>query len=142
MKAGLTQHGGDKGTYALALRLLCLGLVCAASLGATAATTVATGTHGFTPAELQQVLSLGPWPPPVQRDPSNRVSGQPLAITLGRQLFRDPRMSPVGYIACVTCHQPGENMAVSAAGLTTIGEPMLARHNGPYVLSFLRRNEV
>ena len=106
MKAGLTQHGGDKGTYALALRLLCLGLVCAASLGATAATTVATGTHGFTPAELQQVLSLGPWPPPVQRDPSNRVSGQPLAITLGRQLFRDPRMSPVGYIACVTCHQP------------------------------------
>ena len=24
----------------------------------------------------------------------------------GSQLFRDPRMSPVGYIACVTCHQP------------------------------------
>ena len=103
MKASLTRHGGDKGAYALARRLLCLGLVCAASLGATAA---ATGHHSFTPAELQQVLSLGPWPPPVQRDPSNRVSGQPLAVTLGRQLFRDPRMSPVGYIACVTCHQP------------------------------------
>ncbi len=106
MKTSPTRHGGDKGATALARRLLCLGLVCAASLGATAATTVAAGTHGFTPAELQQVLSLGPWPPPVLRDPSNRVSGQPLAITLGRQLFRDPRMSPVGYIACVTCHQP------------------------------------
>lgn len=106
MKASLTRHGGAKGARELARRLLCLGLVCAASLGATAATTAATGNHGFTPTELQQVLSLGPWPPPAQRDPSNRVSGQPLAITLGRQLFRDPRMSPVGYIACVTCHQP------------------------------------
>ena len=40
------------------------------------------------------------------RDPGNRVSGNRKAIELGRQLFRDPRMSPVGYIACVTCHQP------------------------------------
>jgi cytochrome c peroxidase len=56
--------------------------------------------------EVQQVLALGPWPPAARRDPGNRVSGQPMAIELGRQLFRDPRMSPVGYIACVTCHQP------------------------------------
>ncbi len=56
--------------------------------------------------ELRQVLALGPWPPVPRRDPGNRVSGNVLAIELGRQLFRDPRMSPVGYIACVTCHQP------------------------------------
>lgn len=106
MKAGLTRQADAKGATGLARRLLCLVVSCAASLGATAATTAATAHYGFTPAELQQVLSLGPWPPLAQRDPSNRVSGQPLAITLGRQLFRDPRMSPVGYIACVTCHQP------------------------------------
>ncbi|MEO8137972.1 MAG: cytochrome c peroxidase [Betaproteobacteria bacterium] len=60
----------------------------------------------FTPEELQRVLALGPWPPAPKVDPGNRVSGRPLAIELGRRLFRDPRMSPVGYIACVTCHQP------------------------------------
>ena len=56
--------------------------------------------------EAQRILALGPWPPEPRRDPGNRVSGNALAIELGRQLFRDPRMSPVGYIACVTCHQP------------------------------------
>ncbi|HEX6020139.1 MAG TPA: cytochrome c peroxidase [Burkholderiaceae bacterium] len=61
---------------------------------------------GVTPEEARAIATLGPWPPPLPRDPGNRVSGRPLAIELGRQLFRDPRMSPVGYIACVTCHQP------------------------------------
>lgn len=56
--------------------------------------------------EIQRVLAFGPWPPTITPDPSNRVSGKPRAIELGRRLFRDPRMSPVGYIACVTCHQP------------------------------------
>ena len=60
----------------------------------------------LSPAERQAVLGLGPWPPAPQTDPGNRVSGQRLAIELGRRLFHDPRMSPVGYIACVTCHQP------------------------------------
>ncbi len=56
--------------------------------------------------ERQQILLLGPWPPAPRRDPGNRVSGRPLAIELGRRLFSDPRMSKVGYIACVGCHQP------------------------------------
>lgn len=56
--------------------------------------------------EVRRIVALGPWPPAPRRDPGNRVSGDPRAIELGRQLFRDPRMSPVGYIACVTCHQP------------------------------------
>ena len=60
----------------------------------------------FTVEETRSILALGPWPPAPRSDPGNRVSGQPLAIELGRRLFRDPRMSPVGYIACVTCHQP------------------------------------
>lgn len=55
---------------------------------------------------LRRVLALGPWPPAPRIDPGNRVSGDAKAIELGRHLFRDPRMSPLGYIACVTCHQP------------------------------------
>lgn len=54
----------------------------------------------------RHVVAMGPWPPLRTPDASNRVSGQPLAIELGRRLFRDPRMSASGYIACVTCHQP------------------------------------
>ena len=56
--------------------------------------------------EIQQILTLGPWPPASRADPGNRVSGKVQAIELGRRLFGDPRMSPVGYISCVTCHQP------------------------------------
>ena len=60
----------------------------------------------YTADERQRILALGPWPPAARKDPGNRVSGETRAIELGRRLFRDPRMSPVGYIACVTCHQP------------------------------------
>jgi cytochrome c peroxidase len=59
----------------------------------------------FTPDEAQRILTFGPWPPPFARDPSNRVSGDPAAIDLGRRLFADAPLSPNGYIACVTCHQ-------------------------------------
>ncbi|HEU0203195.1 MAG TPA: cytochrome-c peroxidase, partial [Burkholderiaceae bacterium] len=59
----------------------------------------------FTVEETARVLALGPWPPALSPDPSNRVSGNAQAIVLGRRLFFDARMSAVGYIACVTCHQ-------------------------------------
>ena len=60
----------------------------------------------FAAEELRHILALGPWPPSPRADPTNRVSGKVQAIELGRRLFRDPRMSPLGYIGCVTCHQP------------------------------------
>jgi cytochrome c peroxidase len=60
----------------------------------------------FSAGERRQILSLGPWPPPFVADPSNRVSGRADAIELGARLFFDARLSPIGYIACVTCHQP------------------------------------
>lgn len=66
----------------------------------------ATATALLSDDEARALAALGPWPVAVSRDPGNRVSGNARAIELGRQLFRDPRMSPVGYIACVTCHQP------------------------------------
>jgi cytochrome c peroxidase len=85
----------------------------------------------LTRAEIRHVLSFGPWPPPATRDPGNRVSGHPAAIELGRQLFFDSRLSPVGYIGCVTCHQPdrawGDGKA-RAHGLADVDRntPMLA----------------
>jgi cytochrome c peroxidase len=60
----------------------------------------------FSAAEIERIVALGPWPPPAEKDGSNRVSGRSDAIELGRRLFFDSRLSPVGYIACVTCHQP------------------------------------
>jgi cytochrome c peroxidase len=84
-------------SVALALTALCVGA------GANAARDAATALSG---AEIARVVEHGPWPPPFSRDPTNRVSGNPDAIDLGRRLFFYPRFSPNGYIACVACHQP------------------------------------
>jgi cytochrome c peroxidase len=69
----------------------------------------------FTAEEIARIVAHGPWPPPVTRDPSNRVSGDPYAIDLGRHLFFDPRFSPNGYVACVACHQPDRAFTDSLA---------------------------
>ncbi|HEU5294315.1 MAG TPA: cytochrome c peroxidase [Burkholderiaceae bacterium] len=79
---------------------------CTLGAAVCAAPQLDVATPSLSAQQTQQILALGPWPPPVRRDAGNRVSGDAKAIELGRQLFRDPRMSPVGYIACVTCHQP------------------------------------
>jgi len=88
--------------HAIALVGLVLFLCAVAAWSAPMAATA----NPLSADETRAVLALGPWPPAMARDPGNRVSGNARAIELGRQLFRDPRMSPVGYIACVTCHQP------------------------------------
>ena len=60
----------------------------------------------FTAEERARILQHGPWPPPARNDPSNRVSGQPAAIELGRMLFFERRLSDRARIACASCHQP------------------------------------
>ena len=59
----------------------------------------------FSEAETRRILSHGPWPPPAQRDPSNRMSGNAAAVAWGAQLFREPRLSSNGAISCASCHQ-------------------------------------
>ncbi len=81
-------------------------LLCTATLWATTPVHAQVKLDGFSALEREQILRLGPWPPPSRPDPSNRVSGHKHAIALGKLLFSDPRLSPVGYISCVTCHQP------------------------------------
>ena len=56
--------------------------------------------------DIPRILAFGPWPPPPQRDPSNRVSGQPAAIAWGATLFVDTRLSRGSALACASCHQP------------------------------------
>lgn len=56
--------------------------------------------------DIDLIVRHGPWPPPAQRDPSNRVSGRPAAIAFGRQLFFDARLSAPGTVSCASCHKP------------------------------------
>lgn len=60
----------------------------------------------FSDEERQKILSHGPWPPKLERDPSNRVSGKAEAVALGERLFFEPRLSGTGSVLCATCHVP------------------------------------
>jgi len=68
-----------------------------------------TSRPRFTDGEIKIILSHGPWPAPVARDPTNRVSGQPDAIEFGTLLFFDRRLSGNGTKACGSCHVPERN---------------------------------
>jgi len=57
-------------------------------------------------AEIARLSAFGPWPPVVERDPSNRFSGDPQAIALGQALFNDPILSSDGLLSCASCHDP------------------------------------
>ena len=69
------------------------------------------GDPVFDADEIEAIGRLGPWPPPLAADPSNRVSGNPEAAALGRLLFAEPRLSPDGAVACTTCHDPARAFA-------------------------------
>lgn len=60
----------------------------------------------LTDAEIAKTLSFGPWPPSLETDPSNRVSGNARAIELGRKLFVDPILSIDNTVSCASCHAP------------------------------------
>lgn len=60
----------------------------------------------FSETEIRQILRHGPWPMAWSRDPSNRVSGTPAAIRLGKRLFFERRLSLDGSASCATCHNP------------------------------------
>lgn len=60
----------------------------------------------FTAPEVRRILKHGPWPQPVLRDRSNRVSGNADAIALGERLFYDRRLSGDGAMSCAACHLP------------------------------------
>jgi cytochrome c peroxidase len=84
-----------------------VGAACA--LLAVTATAEDLAKPVFTDAEIKIILSHGPWPAPMQADPTNRVSGQADAIEFGTRLFFDQRLSGKGTVACGSCHVPERN---------------------------------
>jgi cytochrome c peroxidase len=109
--------------------------ICLGALGLSAAAPSPAAVEEpvrFDADELARIVRHGPWPPPFERDPTNRVSGNPAAIAFGRQLFFDPRFSPSGYVACVACHQPDRAFADSlprARGLAPVDRNAIALQN-------------
>jgi cytochrome c peroxidase len=65
----------------------------------------------LTEEERAAILAHGPWPQPMPPDPSNRASGHPAAVALGRALFFDKRLSADGQRSCATCHDPAKAFA-------------------------------
>jgi cytochrome c peroxidase len=94
----------------VAVRLAGLALVlalCAAlPAGAVAAAPVLLD---FSAEEQARILSHGPWPATPPRDRSNRVEGRPAAVSWGRRLFFDTRLSADGRSSCASCHQPARS---------------------------------
>jgi len=83
-------------------------VLLAALTGSAAAAGEPPPSVAFTPQETHRILQHGPWPQPKVSDPSNRASGDPRAIALGRALFFDPRLSANGAVACSSCHVPAK----------------------------------
>jgi cytochrome c peroxidase len=82
----------------------------AGAIAAQAQDVVVRGVVQFSAPEIRRILEHGPWPQPVLRDPSNRVSGNPDAITLGGRLFFDRRLSGDGAMSCAACHVPDRGL--------------------------------
>jgi len=80
----------------------------------------------FTPAETEAILAHGPWPPPMSRDATNRVDGEPAAIAFGAALFEERRLSLDGGRACADCHQP--DLAFTDGLKTAMAQARLPRN--------------
>ena len=63
--------------------------------------------------EITQTLAFGPWPPVLEADVSNRVSGDDRAIALGEALFSDPLLSIDRALSCASCHDPDQAFTTS-----------------------------
>jgi cytochrome c peroxidase len=97
---------------------------CAVAAGAMvlAAVAMPASLPPLSDAEMGRILAHGPWPPRWQPDPSNRVSGNADAIALGAVLFREPRLSRPGTIACSSCHQPARAFTDGVAHAKGVAE--------------------
>jgi cytochrome c peroxidase len=106
-----------------------LGPRVVAALIAAAGPGVAAPAGPAAPAP-NAILAHGPWPVAGARDASNHATRRD-AIEFGYRMFREPRMSSNGYVACVSCHQPDRaftDAIARAQGLAPVGRntPALA----------------
>jgi len=87
-------------------RALAVGATGAGALVVALAWAQSTDVPRWSPEEVAVIASLGPWPPPLVRDASNRVSGRAEAAAFGEVLFHSTRLSTVGGLRCASCHEP------------------------------------
>ena len=101
-------RGRQLGAPAKSLRavLALITLALASTVTIAGSTTERAGLLSFSAAEREAVVAHGPWPPPLLRDPGNRLSGRPTAAAFGALLFADRRLSASGGMACASCHVP------------------------------------
>jgi cytochrome c peroxidase len=94
----------------ITIKKILLAGVTAAGVGMLALTGVTQtladepGLIEFNDAEINLILSHGPWPMAWKPDVSNRVSANPHAIDLGERLFFDEKLSVRENVSCGTCH--------------------------------------
>jgi cytochrome c peroxidase len=103
-------------------------LVLAVAVAGVAAAVRADSVLPFTADERTAILAHGPWPPPMPPDPSNRASGKPEAIALGRRLFFDARLSKDGQRSCASCHDPAKAFADGRPRSIGIGGAVVDRN--------------
>jgi len=91
-----------KATLAVACMLIEIPLAIAAPTTASAVLRDAWST-----AEREVLASMQlSRAEPRSADPSNAFEGRAEAVSLGRDLFKDPQLSRNGQIACASCHSP------------------------------------
>ncbi len=93
-------QGVARGIVSGASIVIVLAWVCADALAQTGQ------LLSFSQSDIRRIRSLGPWPPNLPPDPSNRVSGKPAAIELGERLFFSAALSGNGSMHCASCHVP------------------------------------
>ena len=81
-------------------------LICVAGAAVAGANLAAADPPSFADPERAAALAYGPWPLPANPDPSNRYSGNSIAIRLGQALFYDDDLSRFGALSCARCHKP------------------------------------
>src|SRR5258708_24360979 len=98
-----------------------LSFALAASLLSMSFLAKGDGAVRFSDDEKRKILAHGPWPPRLERDPSNRVSGRMEAAALGERLFFEPRLSGTGSVLCATCHATSSRSSATSASSASPG---------------------
>ncbi len=109
MTAGRAPAAARRAVAAIAVAALAIG--CRAPSPSPPPAQDAAAALGLAADEVAAIVSHGPWPPRFEPDPTNRASGRPAAIELGRLLFDDPRASIDGTRRCSGCHDPSRGFA-------------------------------
>jgi cytochrome c peroxidase len=93
--------------------------------------------HTLSEEERAQLVSMELRPESLPASPTNRYADDEAAMSLGRQLFFDSRMSADGKVACVTCHDPEQGFSDPRSVSLGVEERAGGRHSMPVTAAVL-----